>query len=331
MKKKRAFVQERKALNELLPLTEPLAVVIEMGDTCNFKCRFCYNSEKESIETPGEEHFISLDLYKKIISDLNDFNGYIDTLRITGDIEPLQHPKFVEFIKLAKASDKVKCIKMSTNASLLTPELSHDIISSGMDIIQISINGVNDAHYKYITNCDVSFNLIKENVEYLYSIKENAHIHIKCIGDFFSKVQQKEFLKIFSPISDSINIEWMANQWLGMELETKNGKNRFDLNDVKKSEICSRPFYMLTIHPNGNVNCCPSTNMEPFSIANINTSSLYDIWNGNELYELRLAFLRGDYKSIYNNCSICKFSEFQSSEDLTEYRDILLEKYGAGK
>ena len=37
--------------------------------------------------------------------------------------------------------------------------------------------------------------------------------------------------------------------------------------------------------------------------------------------------LRGDYKEKYSNCAKCRFWEFQSSEDLTPYREELIEKY----
>ena len=235
MKKIRPFVIEHKDLNELLPLATPLTLVVEMGDKCNFKCRFCYNSKRE--ENSG--NFFSIELFKKIISELAMFGEPIDTFRITGDVEPLLHPQFTDFIKIAKQSGNVKYVRMSTNASLLTPELSRDIIESGMDIIQISINGMDNDHYKYVTNTDVDFETIKRNIEYLHSIKRQAHIHIKCIGDMFSEEQRHEFMKVFKPMSDSINIEWMANQWLDMELDTVKGRNRYELN-VDESALITK-------------------------------------------------------------------------------------------
>ena len=322
MEKIRPFVQERKRLSELLPLAAPLAVVVEMGDSCNFKCRFCYNSKKES---KSNSHF-SKELFIRLIAELAMFSEPIDTLRITGDVEPLQHPQFTEFIRIAKQSGNVKTIRMSTNAFLLTPGLSRDIIDSGMDIIQISINGMDNEHYKYVTNTDVDFSSIKENVEYLYSIKEQAHIHIKCIGDFFTDEQRHEFMSVFTPLCDTINIEWMVNQWLDMDLDTAQGQNRFKMNTAS-SQICTRPFYSLGVHITGDVNSCTTTLGPPLSLGNVNDSTLYDIWNGKPMYDLRMAFLKGDYKEKYPNCAKCKFPEFQSSEDLTPYRGELIKKY----
>jgi MoaA/NifB/PqqE/SkfB family radical SAM enzyme len=268
-----------------------------------------------------------MDFFKKLINDLSDFDEQVDTLLIGGDVEPLTHPLFTEFIKIARSSNKIKHLKMSTNAYLLTHEMSRDIISSGMDIIQISVNGMNDEQYRELTSCDVQFKKIKENIEYLNSIKGNAHIHIKCIGDYFSDEQKGEFIEGFSPLCDTINIERLINLWTDMDLEIESGTNRFNVPNTEDSLICSRPFYAMNVHPNGNVNCCPGSIKTVLSLANASTMSLYDIWSGNKINELRMSFLHGDFKSKYDSCSKCRFTEFQSSEDLTPYRGNLLKKY----
>jgi radical SAM protein with 4Fe4S-binding SPASM domain len=216
---------------------------------------------------------------------------------------------------------------MSTNAYLLSPEISDDIISSGMDIIQISINGMSNEQYKDITGHDVDFDKIKNSVAYLHSIKGNAHIHVKCIGDLFNDEQKTHFLNTFSPICDTIHIDNLVNQWLDVKFDNVSGANRFDLQSAEHSLICSRPFYAMLVYPDGNVNCCVANINQPFSLGNAKTTSLYDIWNSKEYYELRMAFLLGDYQSKYRNCSMCSFTEFQSSEDLTPYRNELMEKY----
>lgn len=324
MEKIRTFVKEHRPLHKMLPLSAPLYVGIEISDKCNFSCKFCYHSLNNKNDTASE---ITMDYFEKLINDLSEFEEQIDTLYIGGDVEPLQHPLFPEFVKIAKDSNVAKTLKMSTNVSLLTPGLSHRIIDAGMDIIQISINGMDDEHYRQVTNRDVNFSSIKENITYLYSIKKAAHIHIKCIGDYFSEKQREEFMKVFTPLCDSINIETLANNWLDLELDINEWQNRFGIQSSESSLICSRPFYSMIIHYNGKVNACPLSKNLALSIGNANAASLKDIWNSKELLDLRLAFLRGNYKDTYQDCSKCKFTEFQTSEDLTPYRDELIHKY----
>ena len=314
---------DRKPLHELLPLPQPLAVYIGTNDNCNFACKFCYRSITEYEQRPN----ISMDFFKKLIADLSDFEQPVKTLYLGEFAEPLMHPQFTEFVKIAKDSKVAEVIKMSTNASFLTPELSHRLISAGMDVIQISINGMSDEHYKQVVNRNISFNKIRDNIAYLYSVKGNARIHVKCIGDYFSDEQKEKFLEVFTPICDSIYIEAAANQWLDLEIETKSDSNRFGLKNIKESAICSRPFYMMAIHQNGKVVVCPVNHKMTFTVGDANNESLKDIWNGKALYDLRMSILQGSFREKYPDCSKCNFTEFQSSEDLTPYREDLIRIY----
>ena len=318
---------KREPLHKLLPLTQPLALYIGTNDSCNFSCKFCYRSISRNLSVSDQKTNMSMDFFKKLILDLSDFEKPINTLYIGEYAEPLLHPQFPEFVKIAKDSNKAMSLKMSTNAYLLTPELSRRIISAGMDIIQISINGMSNEHYKSIVNRDIEFARIRDNVEYLYSIKEKSHIHIKCIGDYFSEEQKEEFLNVFSIFCDSIHIEDVANQWLDLKLNTKSDSNRFGLKNIKTSLICSRPFYMIAVHYDGKVVSCPVNHKRTFYVGDACKASLKNIWDSKTVYDLRMAHLLGNYKDIYNDCAMCNFTEFQSSEDLTPYREELIIKY----
>jgi MoaA/NifB/PqqE/SkfB family radical SAM enzyme len=185
---------------------------------------------------------------------------------------------------------------------------------------------MDNEHYKKITNRDVDFNQIVENVKYLHSIKENAHIHIKCIRDYFSKEQQEEFIKIFSPYCDSINLENVAHLFRDVQVDKKDGANRFGLN-LTSSQICPYPFYRMVIRHTGKVTTCPGDRNCENVIGDANTESLIDIWNGKALYDLRMDVLYAKAKEKYPFCSKCEFIECQSSEDLTPYRKDLIKKY----
>ena len=315
---------KRRPLHEFLPLPQPLVLNITVSSLCNFMCKFCFRSATGGSRSEGN---MSVDLFKKLITGLSGFEGIIDTLSLAGDGEPLLHPQLIEIIKIAKGSNKVKNVKITTNASMLTQELSRSIISAGTDIIIISINGISDEHYKSITNRDVDFNGIRDNIAYLYSIKGNTHIHIKCIGDYFSAEQKEEFVKVFSPLSDTFHIDNVANQWLELKLDTKSD-NRFGLQ-TKSSSFCNRPFYQVSIRSDGKVTACVADRKEPLFLGDTKETSLKDIWNGKTLYDLRMAHLSGNFRSKekYINCAMCSFTAWQTSEGLTPYREDLIKKY----
>jgi radical SAM protein with 4Fe4S-binding SPASM domain len=270
---------------------------------------------------------ISNALFTKIVKDLKNFPKPIELINIGEYAEPLLHPQFPDLVKIVKDSGRAKKIKMSTNASLLTASKADELIAAGIDFIQISINGINDQHYQQVTGCKINFEEILNNVKYLYSIKKDCHVHIKCIGDFFSAEQKDMFLTIFSPFADTIFIEDMANQWIDISLETKNTSNRFGFIHAKESLICSRSFYTLAIHHHGKASMCPVDWKFENTIGDVYKESLVDIWNGTRLNEIRKAHLCGKTENL-KNCGKCRFWEFMASEDLTPYREELKIKYG---
>jgi len=312
---------ERKPLHELLPLSQPLVLTIVVSSSCNFMCKFCFRSVIGS--RSGEN--MPIDLFKKLIADLSEFEGIVDTISLSGDGEPLLYPQLPEIIKIAKGSNKVKNVKITTNGYALTQKLSRRLISAGTDIIIISINGMSDEHYRSITNHDVDFNRIRDSVTYLYSIKESTHIHIKCVGDYFSKEQKEEFIKVFTPLGDTIHIDSVANQWLDLKLDTT-GDNRFGLQ-TKFSSICNALLYRMTIRSDGKAVACITAQKNTILLGDAGKTSLKDIWNGKEFHDLRMAHLSENYKEKYQVCSECNFQEAQSSEDLTPYREDLIKKY----
>jgi len=191
----------------------------------------------------------------------------------------------------------------------------------------VSINGMSNEQYKEVVNRNIDFTEIRKNVENLYSVKGKTHIHVKCIGDYFTKEQRDEFINVFSPICDTIYVENVANQWLDMEIQTRNDTNRFGIKNSETSLICSRPFYMMAVHYNGLVIACPVNYKFTFSLGDANIDSLRNIWNSKAYKDLRMSVLHGDFREKYVDCSKCNFTEFQSSEDLTPYRDELIKKY----
>ncbi|MCZ9957418.1 hypothetical protein [Brachyspira hyodysenteriae] len=69
---------------------------------------------------------------KKIIDDLQQFEGKVKVIRLYKDGEPLLNKHFAEMVEYAKKSDKVNRVDTTTNASLLNKDLSLQIINAGL-------------------------------------------------------------------------------------------------------------------------------------------------------------------------------------------------------
>ena len=91
---------------------------------------------------------MDFEVYKGIIDSLKDFPDPIRVIRLYKEGEPLVNPRFADMVRYAKQSPKVLRVDTTTNASLLTPERSLEIIDAGLDRLNISVEGMNAEQYR---------------------------------------------------------------------------------------------------------------------------------------------------------------------------------------
>ena len=197
--KPRIDLKNRTKLETVIPLETPFIIFIDPCDKCNFQCKFCPTGNRELMRnTPGRNFGVmEWELYKKIINDLNEFESAVKVIRLYKDGEPLLNPRFVDMVKYAKDSKKCLRVDTTTNASLLTKNISDGIIEAGLDRINISIEGVTNEKYKEFSGCNVEFDKIVENIRYLYENKKNLEMIVKINGDILSEEEKAKFIEIF--------------------------------------------------------------------------------------------------------------------------------------
>lgn len=324
-----------KPLHTLLPLSSPLRLGIGLTTRCNFRCEFCYLYSADKARIPPQID-MPLALVEKCAENLCEFEQPISVADLSQNGEPLLYRDLATAIRLFKSTNKVKSIRIITNGSLLSPQKAEELLDAGLDQVMVSINGMSDKQYRKVVNVPVKFDTIYKNIEHLYAIKGNCHIHAKIIGNYFSAEEQQKFLDVFSPIVDSIHIDQAVNQWIGLQLPSppygrNEGVNRFNkefepVDDKSNLPMCNAPFYFLRIHPSGIASVCLGDWEAAMSLGDINNMSLKEVWNGKRLSQLRNAQLSG--YDIPRQCTECHYYELMTGEDLTPFKEKLIQKYG---
>lgn len=82
--------ENRQPLQEVIPLSTPLALFIDTGNACNLKCAFCPTGDKDLLKKVDRKvSTMSFELFRKIISDLKQFDQKIKIINLYKDGEPL--------------------------------------------------------------------------------------------------------------------------------------------------------------------------------------------------------------------------------------------------
>lgn len=138
-------------------------IYIEITNVCNLNCEFCEPHKREN-------RFMSKDEFKEILAKIKPYSSYI-YLHVKG--EPLLHPEFDEFAKIAY--DNGFKVNLTTNATLLAKHLES---TKYLRQINISFHATNKQEIlhttKNISDCIVNYRIwnMDENNEALELIKK---------------------------------------------------------------------------------------------------------------------------------------------------------------
>lgn len=142
-------------------------IYIEITNICNLNCEFCAPHTRENRYMKKAE-------FEQLLDKISAYTKHI-YLHVKG--EPLIHPEFDEFVKIAHA--KGFQINLTTNATLLEKHLE---ITKYLRQINVSFHATNDAQIiettRKINDCIINYRIwnINENNEALELIKKEFGI-----------------------------------------------------------------------------------------------------------------------------------------------------------
>ena len=322
---------KRTQLYKSLPLDTPFALHVFPSFYCNFRCSYCLHSlDAIQLEKKGfERQFMDMQTYEKLMTDVLEFRDNIKALIFAGHGEPLLNKDIPRMVEMAKRSGKFGRTEIVTNGYGLTKGMSDALIDAGLDRLRVSLQGVSSEKYREISGVDVSVDDIEDKLRYFYVKKKETEVYVKIIDIALNgDGDEKKFYERFRAVSDIAAVEYAIPfvdeiDYTGMG--DLSGKTK--MGGKKKSEICSMPFYMLVVNPNGDVVPCCAT-QPPIVFGNISESSLKEVWDG-EFRKIILKRHLGGVKKIpiCKNCSVPEFG-LQEGDYLDGHEKELFIAYG---
>ena len=297
----------------------PRKLTICPSTICNYKCALCpagYDNGEQRTK-----QFLKMSVLKKIMEEIGDNLESIDFYNWG---EPFLNPDLPEMLRYIKiCSPKIHLI-VSTNASVVSEDMTKKILTSGLDELWFSIDGADPESYsKYRINGNftTAYNNMLNFVQLKKVLKSDTHLqwryHVnrynehlidkaKKMADnigieiFFGIIRTQMGSELVEPIEKAID---RYGSWIPVN-ENYSG---YDLNNKKRKwkTNCDRIFWESVINSNGSVSPCCCVWEEKFDYGNIIKEPFMKIWNNKKFRLSRLA-LKG--KNIQNDliCVKCK-------------------------
>jgi len=327
-KSSRIYMEDRTKLETVIPLEQPFVVFVDPASICNFQCQFCANGDRDLIAKTGRtQGVMNIDLFKKLVDELAALPIKTKVLRLYKEGEPLMNPKLPEMISYAKQSGTFESIDFTSNGSLLTPEKSRALVEAGLDRINISVEALSSEKYKSIANVNLNFDQYVENIKYFYENRKQCTVFIKTIGNYLAKEEEQFFYDTFGNISDLIAVENLAPCWPAYDMSAFEEDFKCGIygQEKKSVEVCPYLFYTITVNVDGSVSACYLDWEHKLIVGNITDNSFIDIWQGNNMQELRKIHLR---KKRGENavCHNCGQLTYGAPDNIDQFAGVLLEK-----
>jgi radical SAM protein with 4Fe4S-binding SPASM domain len=306
--KPRINLEGRTALETVIPIPTPFILFVDPASVCNFRCAFCPTGDRDLIKSTGRwQGAMRMGLFKKIIDDLNEFDRPLKVLRLYKEGEPLLNKHLPDMIRYAKQSGRVDYIDTTTNGHLLTPENSMKLVESGLDRLNISIDGLSDRQFLKFTKTRVSFEAFVRNIQFLFKHKGNCEVCVKMPGDFLTEEDKKRFFDTFGDYADRISLENFAPCWPEFDVEARTGveiKIGIYNQPIAEVQTCPYIFYSMSVNSDGSVSLCFLDWARKLIIGDTRTQSIMEIWKGESQFRHQLAHLQGK-RHEHSTCAAC--------------------------
>lgn len=243
----------------------PKRIEIEFTNYCNSRCVYC--PRRFGV---GEEGFMALRLYKKIIEEAERHPDVVLQLHRRG--ESLLHPDFIEMLEYING--KFKEVQLATNAILLDKKRS-EVIAKTVTFLSFSIDLPET--YSLKRGVDV-YNIVEENVMNFLKINRKTKTQVSMVKD--DSVTDEDVQKFKELWIDKVERVRIYEEH---SIDGIYGATRIKR---EKRHPCVKPFTDMVIYWNGKVvRCNHDWSNKPSGDVNNNTIS--EIWNNAEFKKIR--------------------------------------------
>lgn len=324
----------RTALQEIIPLETPFVLHMELTNVCNLKCKFCSEQNDDLMRKLGVQRgFMRREIFESVIDNLKTFPRKLKRLYLYQGGESLLHKEAISFIQYAKQAQVAEQLVLFTNGTLLTEELGTALAHSGLDLIQISVEGVSSEQYEAVAGKRIDYDKFLSGIENLYQQKPSScELHAKILDCGLSKADKEKFHRDFSAISDQHYIEYLLDSCPADVMDTTFGFGSSTTQEggvLSEKLVCTQPFYVSVVYYDGTVGGCSCGDWRrAIHLGNVSEEPFYQIWNGEKHRLFCKTQLEGNRKK-YRSCNDCKDIQNQL-DNIDPYREELLKRLNGG-
>lgn len=236
--------------------------------------------------------------------------------------EPLLNKNFTNYVERLREASPGLHIKTVTNGMALNDRNQESIIRSGLDQIEISLDGIS-AEESQMIRIGSNTGKILGNVKAFIKKKQESGSDKPSL--FISTTQ---FIDVEKPLHEQVAEApaWLkaefqqyvesgdivdfkstfAMKWPHMRLDPSLYDTVQDMEDSDDKRYCDHVFYTMTIRSDGTVLPCCYDLTSKLKMGNVLEAPIEEIFNNKIYHDLRAHMSQGKYPGICNTCAVVK-------------------------
>lgn len=283
----------------------PRLIDIEATNACNFSCLMCPTGNRSMTRKTG---MMEPAVFDKILDECAQWNC---ALRWVQWGENVMHPDLLDHI--SAAHERGVLTHLNTNGSKLDAEAVERLISTGLDSIKFSFQGVDQNSYAEMRNKDFFEELMAviEQFQKIRGDREAPYIHIstsityegpELVAAFEKRARQiADYVSVGRTVFDNLNLDGVR---MKPEEVARLQRLKEQESVVKVHPECPKVFDKMSIFWDGAVSACCGDADKVMLIGSVSDNTLKDIWHSNRMNEYRtiLADMRHNELDLCRNC-----------------------------
>ena len=288
----------------------PPVLTIDTTNHCNAKCVWCHNPQ---LRYP--KGVMSQELFEKIIDDYSQYGGKVWFATFG---EPFMDKNILKKVKYARKQSSIENVVLLTNALLLSPEISRELLNLKVDV-EVSLDEINKEKFETIKQID--FDRVMKNIMFLLEENKRKGFSINTIlrmktlqskneidqTELYQRLKELGTYIDLTPVESSDSI---AN-WAGSFDKTKffnkfspgsiiNGS--YKSYNLQNDAPCSQLWRNMVVMWDGKVVLCCADMEGEVIVGDLNKNTISEIWSGDKMKNIRELFK----KRMKGKIEICK-------------------------
>lgn len=277
--------------------------VIEINGGCNYKCEMCPQTSGRGQDWLKK---ISIERFRELVTELKEYGLMVVNLEGSGEATLNRDlPRYIEVC----TENKVDSFIFS-NGFRMRGNFMKDCVDAGLSLFRFSVIGYNRETYTKWMNKD-AFETVLENaaamVDYSSKNKTRVASYHLILNQERQDFEKAQYITNFVNKAGTLGEIWRMHNWSGVYSPeySRRGKLR----------SCGRPFAPEITIRAGGLNggslavapCCQTLGRDSEAVlGSLESSSIKDIWNNENMQRLRQQHLDGKFDET-PFCRDCDF------------------------